>query len=135
MEAPQFKLKEENIDSWETEPSVMPSSGLDTISSPHHGAESGSLPFSSLPLSVVIKEEPQSPIHVSSEQDTVNFMTLCAHSTTPELPVAPASSGDITHCKMDQCLVLLVLDSCSILTSAPPMHSSLFNVLLTDYCV
>lgn len=96
MEAPQVKIKEEKIDSWETEPSVMPSSGLDTISSPHHGAESGSLPFSSLPLSVVIKEEPQSPVHVSSEQDTVNFMTLCAHSTTPELP------GDITHCKMDQ---------------------------------
>lgn len=117
IEAPQVKLKEEKMDSWETEPLVMPPSVLDTaISSPNHGAECGSLPSSSLPLSVVIKEEPKSPIHVSAEQDTFNFMTLCAHSTTPELPAAPASSGDITQSKMDQCVVLLVLDNCSNLT-------------------
>ncbi|XP_017269259.1 zinc finger protein 106 isoform X2 [Kryptolebias marmoratus] len=94
-EAPLVKLKEEKMDSCETEPPVMPSSVLDVaISSSNHAAECASPPSSGLPLSVVIKEEPQSPIHVSSELDTVDSVTLCAHSTTPELPVAAATAPD-----------------------------------------
>ncbi|XP_040056007.2 zinc finger protein 106 [Gasterosteus aculeatus] len=43
-------------------------------------------PFSILPfLPLVIKQEPQSPVHAGSEPDPVDNKTHSAHSTTPEL--------------------------------------------------
>ncbi|XP_034432781.1 zinc finger protein 106 isoform X2 [Hippoglossus hippoglossus] len=62
--------------------------------SPSPPAQRASAPSSSLPfMSAVIKEEPQSPVHVSSEPDPLDNVALCAHSTTPELPVAPAAAS------------------------------------------
>ncbi|XP_035529592.1 zinc finger protein 106 [Morone saxatilis] len=94
-EEPQIKLKEEKIDSVEAEPhmpsSIMFSSVMDTAAapSPPTPAERASPPSSSLPfMPVVIKQEPQSPVHVSSELDPVDNVTRFAHSTTPELPVS-----------------------------------------------
>lgn len=101
-EAPQVKLKEEKLDSLETEPhipsSVTLSSGVDAAAaaapSPDYAAECASPPSSSLPfMPVVIKQEPQSPVHISSELDPVDGITRCAHSTTPELPGAPAAAS------------------------------------------
>lgn len=103
-EAPQIKLKEEKMDTFETEAhvpsSVTLSSLVETaVHSPNRAAECGSPPSSSLPLmSVAIKQEPLSPVHISSEPDLADALTNCAHSTTPELPVTPArasSPGDI----------------------------------------
>lgn len=110
-ETPQIKLKEEKMDSFDTElhiPPFVPSSfssvtdtaaaaDLSTIcSSP---AQRASPPSSSLTFKpVVIKEEPQSPVHVSSEMDPVDNITHFAHSTTPALPVTAAVTsppGDV----------------------------------------
>ncbi|KAA8579221.1 hypothetical protein FQN60_007162 [Etheostoma spectabile] len=97
-EAPQVKLKEEKMDSVEAEPH-MPSSTLissDSAAPPSPGppAERASPPSSSLPfMPLVIKQEPLSPVHVSSELDPVDNITHCAHSTTPEQPVAPAAAS------------------------------------------
>lgn len=94
-EAPQVKLKEEKLDSLEAEPHVPSSITLFSVTdtaavpSPSPPAERASPPSSSLPfMPVVIKQEPQSPVHVSSEPDPVDNITHCAHSTTPELPVS-----------------------------------------------
>ncbi|XP_044022577.1 zinc finger protein 106 [Siniperca chuatsi] len=99
-EAPQVKLKEEKMDSVEAEPhmpfSITLSSVTDTAAAPSPSplAECASPPSSSLPfMSVVIKQEPQSPVHVSSELDPVDNITHYAHSTTPELPIAPAAAS------------------------------------------
>ncbi|XP_039992519.1 zinc finger protein 106 [Xiphias gladius] len=101
-EAPRVKLKEEKMDSLDKDPhmpsAVLLSSVTDitvaTASSPSPPAQRASPPSSSLPLmSVVIKQEPQSPVHVSSELDPLDNITPCAHSTTPELPVAPAAAS------------------------------------------
>lgn len=106
-EAPPFKLKEEKMDTVEAE-SYMPSSVLlspvtDTAvpaaaalspGLPAERASPPSPPSSSLPfMPIVIKQEPQSPVHVSSEMDPVDSITHCAHSTTPELPAAPAAAS------------------------------------------
>ncbi|XP_069016815.1 zinc finger protein 106 [Embiotoca jacksoni] len=100
-EAPPIKLKEEKRDSVETEPLVPSSVSLCSVvdaaaaSSPDRAAECASPPSSSLPLDapVVIKQEPQSPVYVSSELDAADGLTRCAHSTTPELPAAPAAAS------------------------------------------
>ncbi|XP_059209736.1 zinc finger protein 106 [Centropristis striata] len=101
-EAPLVKLKEEKMDSLEAEPhipsSVLPPSVTDAPPaaplSPSPPVERASPPSSSLPfMPVVIKQEPQSPVHVSSEPDPVDIVTLCAHSTTPELPDASAAAS------------------------------------------
>ncbi|XP_031592868.1 zinc finger protein 106 [Oreochromis aureus] len=98
-EAPQIKLKEEKMDTFETEAhvpsSVTLSSLVETaVHSPNRAAECGSPPSSSLPLmSVAIKQEPLSPVHISSEPDLADALTNCAHSTTPELPVTPARAS------------------------------------------
>uniref|UniRef100_A0A1A8IW51 C2H2-type domain-containing protein n=1 Tax=Nothobranchius kuhntae TaxID=321403 RepID=A0A1A8IW51_NOTKU len=84
-EAPEVTLKLERVDLCEA--SVLPSSVLDnTCTSPAAGRPSP--PSSSLPLSVVIKEEPKSPVHISSEPDPRSVRTHDAHSPTPELPAA-----------------------------------------------
>ncbi|CAK6965745.1 LOW QUALITY PROTEIN: zinc finger protein 106 [Scomber scombrus] len=93
--APLLKLKEEKMDAVESE-SYMPSSVTDTAAglSPTQTAQRASPPSSSLPfMPVVIKQEPQSPVHVSSELDPVENTTYCAHSTTLELPVAPVAAS------------------------------------------
>lgn len=102
-EEPRVRLKEEKMDSVEAEPRV-PSSVMDSPAadpSPGPPAERASPPSSSLPFTpVVIKQEPQSPINVSSEHDPADDITHCAHSTTPELPVASAAaspSGNVTQ--------------------------------------
>ncbi len=110
-EAPQVKLKEEKLDSVEAEPhmasSITLSSVTDTAAAPSPGppAERASPPSSSLPfIPLVIKQEPQSPVHVSSELDPVDSITHCAHSTTPELPVAPAAAsppGNTIQCTFE----------------------------------
>lgn len=100
-EEPRVRLKEEKMDSVEAEPrvpsSVMISSVTDSPAaapSPCPPAERASPPSSSLPFTpVVIKQEPQSPVHVSSELDPADDITHCAHSTTPELPVASAAAS------------------------------------------
>ncbi|XP_054470087.1 zinc finger protein 106 isoform X2 [Anoplopoma fimbria] len=99
-EAPQIKLKEEKMDSVEAEPhlpssmllpSVAVTAAAPSLSLP---AEPASPPSSSLPsMPVLIKQEPQSPVHVSSEPDPVDIMTHCAHSTTPELSAALAAAS------------------------------------------
>lgn len=100
--APLLKLKEEKMDSVEAEPYML-SSFSDTAAalSPTQTAQRASPPSSSLPfMPVVIKQEPQSPVHVSSELDPVENTTYCAHSTTPELPEAPVAAslpGNITR--------------------------------------
>lgn len=99
-EAPQVKLKEEKINSVEAEPhipsSITLSSVMDTAAAPSPSlpAECASPPSSSLPfMPVAIKQEPQSPVHVSSELDPVDDITHFAHSTTPELQAAPAAAA------------------------------------------
>uniref|UniRef100_A0A1A7XDS1 C2H2-type domain-containing protein n=1 Tax=Iconisemion striatum TaxID=60296 RepID=A0A1A7XDS1_9TELE len=82
-EAPEVTLKLERVDLCEA--SLLPSSVLDnTCSSPAAGRPSP--PSTNLPLPVVIKEEPKSPVHISSEPDPWS-------SRTPELPVAPATAS------------------------------------------
>lgn len=101
-ETPPLKLKEEKMDFTDAAPSsaFTLSSVTDSTaaaapapapaSPPAHRA---SPPCSSLPfMPVVIKQEPQSPVHVSSEPDPLDSFTHCAHSTTPELPVAAAAA-------------------------------------------
>lgn len=105
--APQSKLKEEQLDSFEAETripsSIMLSTVMDTTAapSPSPPVERASPPSSSLPLMpVAIKQEPQSPVF-SLELDAVDDMTHLAHSTTAELQVAPAASsppGSIIKC-------------------------------------
>ncbi|XP_041809855.1 zinc finger protein 106 [Chelmon rostratus] len=97
-EAPQVKLKEEKMDSVEAEHHLLSSITFSCVTdtaaapSPSPRAERASPPSPSLPFRpVVIKQEPQSPVHVSSELDSVDNITHFAHSTTPELLVAPAS--------------------------------------------
>lgn len=109
-ETPQIKLKEEN-GSFDREPHIPPfapssfSSVTDTAaavassptcSPPAHRATppSSSVSF----MSTVIKEEPQSPVHVSSEMDPGDNITHFPHSTTPEVPVTAAAAsppGDV----------------------------------------
>ncbi|XP_070697894.1 zinc finger protein 106 [Pempheris klunzingeri] len=93
-ETPQVMLKEEMVESVDVEPHMPSSVTLSSVTdaaaapSPSPPAERASPPSSSLPFTpVVIKQEPQSPVHVSSELDSVDNITHCAHSTTPELPV------------------------------------------------
>ncbi|XP_034530889.1 zinc finger protein 106 [Notolabrus celidotus] len=99
-EAPKVTLKEERMDPVQAVPSLptcaSPLSVTDPAvaagtQSPGPPAERASPPSSSWP--VVIKQEPQSPVHVSSDPDPVEHISLCAHSTTPELPVAPAAAS------------------------------------------
>lgn len=105
-ETPQIKLKEEKEDSFDGEPHIPPiapsslhSAAAASRSSCSPPAQRASPPSSSLSLApVVIKEEPQSPVHVSSEMDPWDNMTHFAHSTTPELPVvatAASSTGGV----------------------------------------
>ncbi|KAF7653198.1 hypothetical protein LDENG_00086080 [Lucifuga dentata] len=95
-EAPHLSMKEEKMDTESHTTSSAPSSVRETAaapgaSQPDHGASS---PSSSLPsMPVVIKQEPQSPVHVSSEPDPLEDMIHCAHSTTPELHVASTATS------------------------------------------
>ncbi|XP_029349345.1 zinc finger protein 106 [Echeneis naucrates] len=98
-EAPAVKPKEEKMDFTDTDPHLpstfVPSSVRDVdAASPGPLAPRASPPPSSLPLTpAVIKQEPQSPVHISSEVDAMDNVTHCPHSTTPELPVAPAAAS------------------------------------------
>ncbi|XP_047466480.1 zinc finger protein 106 [Mugil cephalus] len=96
-EAPLLKLKEERMDAEETGPRVpsfVSSVANAAAPSPNQAADCASPPSSSLPFTpVVIKQEPQSPVHVSAEQDAADSATHFAHSTTLELPVAPATDS------------------------------------------
>ncbi|XP_020512235.2 zinc finger protein 106 [Labrus bergylta] len=94
-EAPQVKLKEERGDPVVAPPCItlppVTDPVVSAVPSPGPPAERASPPSSSLPLEpVFIKQEPQSPVYVSS--DPPEHVSLCAHSTTPELPVAPAAA-------------------------------------------
>ncbi|KAM3595550.1 uncharacterized protein V6R79_024969 [Siganus canaliculatus] len=101
-----LKVKEEKMEAAEAEPTVPPS----VASSPPRDAAASAPtlpplpppppppadhttpppPSHSLPF---IKQEPQSPVHVSSELDPADDATHAAHSTTPELLAdAPAAS-------------------------------------------
>lgn len=111
-EAPQVKLKEEKMDSVEAEPhvpsSIRFSSAVEgpqqrpAAPCPSPLAERASRPSSSFPLiPVAIKQEPQSPVHLSLELDPVDDVPHLAHSTTPELQFAPAAAappGNFIHC-------------------------------------
>ncbi|KAM4723927.1 zinc finger protein 106 [Anableps anableps] len=104
-ETPEANQKEKHLDSFGAEPpeksSIKCSSVLAaTVSNPNHSAACASSPSSSLPLPVAIKEEPQSPVYVSSEPDPENKITSCAHSTTPELPVASDTNPLDTACSL-----------------------------------
>ncbi|XP_041668393.1 zinc finger protein 106 isoform X2 [Cheilinus undulatus] len=101
-EAPRVKLKEEKLDPGIIEPQASfclthPSVSDPVVAaalSPCPSADRASPPSSSLPFKpVVIKQEPQSPVHVSSDPDPVENISHCAHSTTPELPVTAAAAS------------------------------------------
>uniref|UniRef100_A0A3B3XJY8 C2H2-type domain-containing protein n=1 Tax=Poecilia mexicana TaxID=48701 RepID=A0A3B3XJY8_9TELE len=90
-ETPEANPKKPHLVSFGAEPlessscAKCPPVPATAVSSPHRAAECTSPPSSSLPLSVVIKEEPQSPVCVSSELDPDHSaVTNCAHSTTPD---------------------------------------------------
>lgn len=91
---PDIGLKEKHGHSFGAEPPETSSSvkcssvAVAAGSSLIRSAACASPPSSSLPLPVVIKEEPPSPFSVTSELDPDNKITNYAHSTTPELPVA-----------------------------------------------
>ncbi|KAM6912814.1 zinc finger protein 106 [Xenentodon cancila] len=94
-ETPHVNLKEEKMDSFEAEPQVASlvtcSPGINTVvPSPPRALPAPSSSPKVIPI--VIKEEPQSPVHVSSEQEPGEDVTHCAHSTTPQLPVSPAAT-------------------------------------------
>lgn len=105
---PQAKLKEEKMDSAEAELHIASSVSLSSIMdaaaatpaaapSPNPPAVDASPPSS---RRVVIKQEPQSPLHVSSEPDPVDDLTHFAHSTTPELKASSAAApppGTVTQ--------------------------------------
>nr|XP_020459850.1 zinc finger protein 106 isoform X2 [Monopterus albus] len=91
-EAPQVKLKEEKMDSVAAEPH-MPSSVMDSAAAaPSPGPPVQRASPSSF-MSVVIKQEPQSPVYINSDLDLVDNISHCAHSTTPELPVTPTAES------------------------------------------
>ncbi|XP_068194735.1 zinc finger protein 106 [Antennarius striatus] len=96
-EAPQAKQKEARMDSVEAvlhTPSIIPSPSLaDGAAAPslHPPAECAPPLSPSIPLT--IKQEPQSPVHVSSDQDAAGDTTHVAHSTTPELHDAPPAAS------------------------------------------
>ncbi|XP_028251696.1 zinc finger protein 106 [Parambassis ranga] len=95
-EAPLIKLKEEKMDSVDSEPHGPSSESFSSAAapSPVHAAECASPPSSSLPLMpVAIKQEPQSPVHVSSEYECMESITHCPHSTTVEMPAAPVTDS------------------------------------------
>lgn len=89
-EAPHVTLKEERMDPVEAESNVPPCVSSLPVPDPVQRASPPSPSRSSKP--VVIKQEPKSPVHVSSDPDPLENTPLCAHSTTPELPVAPAAA-------------------------------------------
>ena len=100
-DAPQLRVKEEEVDVVDTDPHTASSLMFASLTyaaaaalSPSPPAQrapplSPSLPF----MSAAIKEEPQSPVHISLEPDPLDNVALCAHSTIPELPVAPAAAS------------------------------------------
>lgn len=109
---PQAKLKEEKMDSGEAELHIASSFSVCSIMdaaaaspaavpSPNPPAVPASPPSSRLPSTpVVIKQEPPSPVHVSSEPDPVDDLTHFAHSTTPELKPSCAAApppGTVTQ--------------------------------------
>uniref|UniRef100_UPI003AAEDD00 zinc finger protein 106 n=1 Tax=Centroberyx gerrardi TaxID=166262 RepID=UPI003AAEDD00 len=95
-DAPQPKVKEEKTDSAEFEPymaSVLSSITDGAVPSPSPAAQCASPPSSTLPfMPIVIKQEPLSPVHVSTEPDPVENTVHCAHSTTPELHLYQANT-------------------------------------------
>lgn len=90
-------MKEEKMDSVDTHAaSSVPFTVGDPAAAPSasHADQSASPPSSSLPsMPVVIKQEPQSPVYVSSELDPVEYTIHCAHSTTPEQSVASTAAS------------------------------------------
>lgn len=109
---PQAKLKEEKMDSGEAELHIASSFSVCAIMdaaaaspaavpSPNPPAVHASPPSSRLPSApVVIKQEPPSPVHVSSEPDPVDDLAHFAHSTTPELKASCAAApppGTVTQ--------------------------------------
>lgn len=102
---PLLKPKEEKLDLLEADPHIPTSISLPTVRdaaaaapapalSPGPPADRASPRSCSLPfMPVVIKQEPQSPVHVSVEPDAAENTTHFAHSTTPELPDAPAAAA------------------------------------------
>lgn len=102
--APDISLKEKHGDSFRAEPPETSSSvkyssvTVAAGSSLSRSAGCASPPSSSLPLPVVIKEEPPSPVRVTSELDPDNKVTNYAHSTSPELPVASDTNAlEVAH--------------------------------------
>ncbi|XP_061600282.1 zinc finger protein 106 [Cololabis saira] len=100
-ETPQLELKEEKVDSFGAEPQVSSparrSPGISTeVPSPGPGPAAGcASPPRPSPTAtpVVIKEEPQSPVYVSSEQEPGHGGNHCAHSTTPQLQESAAATA------------------------------------------
>ncbi|XP_032402159.1 zinc finger protein 106 [Xiphophorus hellerii] len=103
-EAPEANPKEKHLDSFGALPLESsscvkcPPVPSTVVFSPNRGAECASPPSSSLPLDVVIKEEPQSPVCVSSAPDPDHNVTNCAHSTTPDNtnPLGAACSSGLS---------------------------------------
>ncbi|PWA29723.1 hypothetical protein CCH79_00007850 [Gambusia affinis] len=103
-EAPGANPKEKHLDSFGAEPLESsscvkcPPAPSTVVSSLTRAAECASHPSSSLPTNVVIKEEPRSPVCVSSELDADHSVTNCAHSTTPDNtnPLGAACSSGLS---------------------------------------
>ncbi|XP_028293027.1 zinc finger protein 106 [Gouania willdenowi] len=84
-EAPVINIKEERMDFDETEAHIPSAVTLSspTILSPARVSECTSPPTSSLSFKDVnIKQEPLSPVHVSTEQEPTDFTSHCTHSST-----------------------------------------------------
>lgn len=101
---PRVRVKEEKLDMDEAELHTSSSvpSFTSSAASPAHSARRASPPSSCVPFTpLAIKEEPRSPVHISSGPDADVNTAYCAHSTTPELPTAASVPGTIRFSDID----------------------------------
>lgn len=98
---PRVRVKEEKLDMDEAELHTSSSvpSFTSSAASPAHSARRASPPSSCVPFTpLAIKEEPRSPVHISSGPDADVNTAYCAHSTTPELPTAASVPDPAFNC-------------------------------------
>lgn len=122
-QSPQIKLEEEKGDS--QVPCFAPSSSSTTASSTACGSPARR---ASDPMPVVIKEEPRSPVGISSEMDVDNLSHF-AHSTTPGMPFRDAGDGAHSLSGVNESMEKAVqsTSTCAAPDSKSPMKSLLLS--------
>lgn len=99
--APQIKLKQEKMDTTEAEQQTPASFTFPPFPKAAARGARASPPSSGLSYtSVVIKEEPTSPVRVSSEPNPSHNTSQCADGVVSELPaasVAASPPGNISY--------------------------------------